>query len=69
MVFRFSIDGFWFGEFPDRQSIHDHLVKKGWVQVIPTSNVYYLRVKGILTGTGEVIQTPKVLNISKLPNL
>ena len=67
MVFRFSIDGVWFGNFPDRQSIHIYLSKNKWIQTTEDSDVYYKRVLGRLTGTGEVVQTPEVRDASDMP--
>ena len=67
MVFRFEIDGFWYGEFSDRESIHRYLIKEGWYQISPDSNVYGKRVKGITIGTGQVVETLKVRRVSRLP--
>ena len=67
MVFRFEIDGFWYGEFPDWESIHQYLIKEGWYQVLPDSKTYGKRVKGFTTGTGQVVETLKVRRVSRLP--
>ena len=67
MVFSFKIDGSCFGGYLDRQALHDALVERDWFQLVPESDVYIKRVNGVMTGAGKIIQTPKILGISKLP--
>lgn len=67
MVFRFEIDGCYFGEFSHREAIHDWLIREGYIQTRKDSDVYLIRVNGITTGSGEVVPTPKFLDASHLP--
>ncbi len=69
MVYWLKIDGCLFGGFFDRDVLHKHLVGENWVQVTPGSDIYYLRVNGVMTGAGEVVETLPIRPISELPKL
>ena len=67
MAFRFLIDRFWFGDHLTRELLHADLVLAHFVQVVPESDVYCLMVDGVMTGSGQIVETLDVRGISELP--